>query len=207
MRNLVFIDDDPTELVAFEKIVREDYHCKTVEWPGEESKLLEGPVPDIFVSDLYLPGPDGNKDPAADERRGAKKAATEVGERFRQLFANQSLDDKERLQETMKTIDAAYDALKLQWTAMGQSPDYGVELFARVKERYPNVPFVFYSRKITPEDVIHVLQEGAVDAIRKGALGKHEVLARLVRAQEIFHGSEAQRTRNQGLNANVTLIR
>jgi len=94
----------------------------------------------------------------------------------------------------------------LQWNAMGQSPDYGVELFAKLKERYPNVPFVFYSRKITPEDVIRVLKEGALDAIRKGALGKHEVLARLEKAQEIFHGSEAQRIRNRRLNANVTLI-
>jgi len=205
MRHLVFIDDDRTELVAFKKIVGQDYHCKTVEWPGEKSKLFEGPVPDIFVSDLYLPGPDGNKDPTAKEGRDAKKAATHVGERFRQLFANQSLDDKGRLQETMRTIDSAYDALKLQWNAMGQSPDYGVELFAKLKERYPNVPFVFYSRKITPEDVIRVLKEGALDAIRKGALGKHEVLARLEKAQEIFHRPEARKIRTQGLNVNLTL--
>lgn len=207
MRHLVFIDDDPTELDAFKKIVGEDYQYEAVKWPGEESKLLEGPAPDIFVSDLYLPDPLDDKVPTQYEREAAEKAATDVGRSFLQLFENRGLITKGRLQETMKAIDSAYFALKLQWTALGQSPDHGVELFRKVRARFPDVPFVFYSRKITPEDVIHVLQEGAVDAIRKGALGKHEVLARLVRAQEIFHESEAQTIRNQGLNANATLIR
>jgi len=43
---------------------------------------------------------------------------------------------------------------------------------------------VFYSRKITPEDVTAVLEAGAVDAIRKGALKPEELLARLAVAQE-----------------------
>jgi DNA-binding response OmpR family regulator len=51
----------------------------------------------------------------------------------------------------------------------------------------PGVPIVFYSRKITPEDVIRVLQAGAVDAIRKGALEDEAVLARLASAQRIYH--------------------
>jgi hypothetical protein len=38
---------------------------------------------------------------------------------------------------------------------------------------------------MTPEDVICVLQAGAVDAIRKGVLKKKEVLARLARAQDV----------------------
>jgi len=207
MHRLVFFDDDGTELAEFEKIVKDDYDCKLVLWEGDYRKLSRIREPDIFVSDLYLPGPAGNKKLTAEERKIAKEALTKVGRQFRQLAADQSLDDKARLKKTMKTIDRAYGALKLQWSPMGQSPDYGVALFTEVKARYPNVPFVFYSRKITPEDVIRVLKEGAVDAIPKGALGKHEVLARLVRAQEIFHGPEAQRIRSQGLNANVTLKR
>lgn len=105
----------------------------------------------------------------------------------------------------MKAIAEAYSMLKLQWSDLGQSPDHGVSLFVDVRRRHPGVPFVFYSRKITPEDVIRVLQAGAGDAIRKGALEKEEVLARLERAQRIFHRGEVQNMMAHGLNANITL--
>jgi DNA-binding NarL/FixJ family response regulator len=102
----------------------------------------------------------------------------------------------------MKAIADAYDMFRLQWSALGQSPDHGVAL----KSRFPDVPFVFYSRKITPEDVIRVLRAGAADAIRKGALGNEQMLARLAAAQE-FHGrKDAQTVRALGLNVNVTIV-
>jgi hypothetical protein len=62
---------------------------------------------------------------------------------------------------------------------MGQSPDNGIAILKQFKTIHPTVPFVFYSRKITPEDVVRVLEEGAFDAIRKGALTDEQVLARL----------------------------
>jgi DNA-binding NarL/FixJ family response regulator len=206
MRRLIFIDDDRTELADFKKIVGDDYEYVSIHWPGQETKLWSVPVPDIFVSDLYLPGPGGDKVPTAEEQKVAENATTEVGERFRQLFANQNLDDKERLRETMRIIDAAYGALKLQWSALGQSPDHGVDLCRKLKNRYSNMPFVFYSRKITPEDVVRVLQAGATDAIRKGAFGKREVLARLDKAQQIFHATHGQKLRALGMNVNLTVI-
>jgi DNA-binding NarL/FixJ family response regulator len=129
-----------------------------------------------------------------------------VAERFSGLYADSSLDDKARLQETMKAISDAYAMLNLQWSALGQSPGHGIALLRRVKARYPDVPFVFYSRKITPEDVIRVLQAGAVDAIRKGAVKNEEVLTRLAAAQE-FYRAEGTKAMLQGFNANITLTR
>jgi DNA-binding NarL/FixJ family response regulator len=76
----------------------------------------------------------------------------------------------------------------------------------KVKAQCPEVPFVFYSRKITPEDVIRVLKGGAIDAIRKNALTKDEVLARLETAQEIYQGGNAPIFRTQGLNINITSV-
>ena len=204
MRRLIFMDDDGTELDEFKKIIGDDYECVTIRWPHQETKLWSVPVPDVFVSDLYLPGPGGDKVPTAEERSVAEKATTEVGERFRQLFANQNLDDKGRLKETMRIIAAAYRALKLQWSALGQSPDHGVDLCRKLKNRYSNVPFVFYSRKITPEDAVRVLRAGATDAIRKGAFGKHQHLARLDKAQQIFHATDGQKLRALGMNVNLT---
>jgi DNA-binding response OmpR family regulator len=68
------------------------------------------------------------------------------------------------------------------------------------------VPFVFYSRKITPENVIRVLQAGAVDAIRKDAFNKEEMLARLTAAQQVHDRKGIRSMRAHGLNVNVTLI-
>jgi DNA-binding NarL/FixJ family response regulator len=188
MRRLVFIDDDRAELEAFRKIVGGDYDYGPVHWPVEAAKLFSGPGPDIFVSDLYLPSSNGDSTPTGAQRDAAALAAKEVAERFSGLYASKSGDDKARLQETMKAICAAYAMLKLQWSALGQSPDHGVELLSKLKSLYPEVPFVFYSRKITPEDVIRVLQAGAVDAVRKGALEDEEVRARLATAQGISTG-------------------
>lgn len=184
MRKLTFVDDDKSELDAFRRIVEGVYDCETVHWPRESDRLFAGSPPAIFVSDLYLPSEAGDRIPTSAERDGARKAAQEVGARFSNLYADESQDDKARLQETMKTISAAYAMLELQWSALGQSPDHGVALFAKVKRRYPEVPFVFYSRKITPEDVIRVLKAGAIDAIRKGALTDAQVLIRLEAAQK-----------------------
>lgn len=95
----------------------------------------------------------------------------------------------------MQAISEAYEMLKLQWEALGQSPDHGVALLAQIKAQWREVPFVFYSRKITPEDVIRVLRAGAVDAIRKDALEDEEVLTRLANAQRLFERENVQTIR------------
>ena len=206
MRRLVFIDDDKTELDVFRGVVGGVYDYTTVHWPHESAKLFSSPPPDIFVSDLYLPSPSGDTTPTAAQREEAARAAKQVAERFSGLYTDSSRDDKARLQETMKAIVDAYDMLKLQWSALGQSPDHGVGVLTKLKARYPEVPFVFYSRKITPEDVIRVLRAGAADAIRKGELKREEVLVRLAAAQEILYGEDAQSIRARGFNVNATVI-
>jgi DNA-binding NarL/FixJ family response regulator len=203
---LVFIDDDKTELDAFLRIVGSKYDCATVHWPPESARLFGSPPPDIFVSDLYLPSPTGDTKPTAGQKEEAERAARQVAERFSGLYGDSSLDDKARLQETMKAIADAYDMLRLQWSALGQSPDHGVALFTKLKARFPEVPFVFYSRKITPEDVIRVLRAGAADAIRKGALEDEELLVRLAAAQEFHRSEDAQSIRARGLNINATIV-
>lgn len=204
MRRLLFIDDDQTELEAFREIVEGSYEYHTIHWPSASAILFSAPPPNIFVSDLYLPSYDGDRTPTNGERQGAAKAAERVAQEFSSLYTAPSTDDKVRLKETMRAIGDAYAVLKMQWSALGQSPDNGVALLARVKAQYPEVPFVFYSRKINPEDVIRVLRAGAVDAIRKDALTKSEMLARLDSAQKIYQRGEVQEMRKRGLSANLT---
>jgi DNA-binding NarL/FixJ family response regulator len=106
----------------------------------------------------------------------------------------------------MHAIADAYEMLKLQWNALGQSPDHGIALLMKLKSQYPEVPFVFYSRKVTPEDVIRVLRAGAVDVIRKGALPNEHVLARLAAAQALWCRQDVRIIRDSGLNVNVTAV-
>jgi DNA-binding NarL/FixJ family response regulator len=202
---LVFIDDDTSELQEFSRIVVGHYECKTIHWPQESDQLFSGPAPDIFVSDLYLPPRTGDVDPTSAQReRGASKAR-DVAAQFLELYADSSRDDKVRLKATMAAIVAARDLLDQQWHALGQSPRNGIALLAELKTRYPDVPFVFYSRKITPEDVIDVLRAGAVDAIRKG-VPEREVLERLANAQELYRREDIQAIRERGFNVNATTI-
>lgn len=124
-----------------------------------------------------------DSEPTESQREEAIKSLNDVTARFSEAAANRNLSDKERLKKTMQAISEAYRALQLQSVALGQSPSHGIALLGRLRSLFPSVPVVFYSRKITPEDVIAVLQAGAVDAIRKGTLKPQELLARLKLAQ------------------------
>jgi len=206
MRRLVFIDDDEQELKDFATIVQGDYVYTPIHWPGQEVDLFRDPGPDIFVSDLYLPPSQGDKEPGTDEIITAERFSTHIAEIFSGLYKDSSVSHKERLRRTMGAIDEAYKLLQMQWSALGQSPDHGVSLLKKLKKHFPRIPLVFYSRKITPEDVIRVLRAGAVDAIRKGAWGKQDILARLGKAEDVWRDENLQRIKRHGYNPNITLI-
>jgi DNA-binding response OmpR family regulator len=193
MNKLVFIDDDERELNEFGPLVEGEYNCTLIHWPNDREKLFSGEAPDLFVSDLYLPSADGDRKPNTEQIEEAASTAREIAHRFHSLYAGgtQAVESielcKARLRDTMTLITYAYDELlRRQWEALGQSPDNGTALLEQVRERFPDTPFVFYSRKINSEETIKVLQAGAVDAIRKG-VDREELLARLRDAQR-FRG-------------------
>jgi DNA-binding NarL/FixJ family response regulator len=61
---------------------------------------------------------------------------------------------------------------------LGQDPEHGLALLRAIRTDYPNIPIVFYSRKITPEYAVRALRAGAADVVQKGALETTEVLER-----------------------------
>ena len=208
MRRLVFIDDDQTEFAGLAEIVGSDYDYTRVHWPHESGKHFSPiPSPDIFVSDLYLPSASGYTSPMTAQKDAPARATKRVAELFLKVYADRSCDDKTRSRKTMHAIAGAYEIRKLQWSAFGQSPDHGIALLIKLKGQYPEVPLVFYSRKVTPEDVIRVLCAGVVDVIRKGALQKEEdVLVRPAAAQGLLHTQDIRIIRDSGFNVNVTAI-
>jgi DNA-binding response OmpR family regulator len=193
MNRLVFIDDDKRELDEFGPLTEGEYTYTLIHWPNDREKLFSGQPPDLFVSDLYLPSADGDHKPTTEQIEEAASTAREIAHRFHHLYAGgtyavESIElCKARLRDTMGLITYAHEELlSRQWEALGQSPNNGIALLQQVNERFPEVPFVFYSRKINSEDAIEVLKAGAVDAIRKGVDSK-ELLARLRDAQR-FRG-------------------
>lgn len=209
MRRLTFIDDDKEELNKFSEIVEGEYEYTLIHWPDDKAKLFGDSGPDIFVSDLYLPSSSGDTEPTKDQVAKAAQASQRVAKSFRELYASPAHKfeaPKKRLRGTMAAIDEGYQLLKQQWSNMGQSPDHGIWLLGELRKRFSAVPLVFYSRKITPEDIIRVLRAGAVDAIRKGAFGRRELLARLACAEEVWHRGDVQGIKARGLNVNVTSV-
>lgn len=193
MNRLVFIDDDKRELDEFGLLTEGEYTYTLIHWPNDREKLFSGQPPDLFVSDLYLPSADGDHKPTTEQLEEAASTAREIAHRFHHLYAGgtQAVESielcKARLRDTMGLITYAYEELlSREWEALGQSPNNGIALLEQVRERFPEVPFVFYSRKINSEDAIKVLKAGAVDAIRKG-VDPRELLARL-RDAERFRG-------------------
>jgi DNA-binding NtrC family response regulator len=194
MARILFIDDDPAELDSFRKIVAGVHDCTTAHWPQEVGNLYSKTQHDLVVSDLYLPSITGDKSLAEEQKNSISSSPKEASERFLQLANEPSTDDKTRLREMMGVISVANEMLKQQWSAMGQSPDNGVAILKQFKTIHPTVPFVFYPRKITAEDVVRVLKDGAFDAIRKGALTDEQVLARLA---DTIQKSNAQKVAQQ----------
>ncbi|HKM82863.1 MAG TPA: hypothetical protein VJY15_18130 [Candidatus Acidoferrum sp.] len=211
MERIIFIDDDDSELARFSSIVSGAYVCELIKWPEDRERLFNAKAPIIFVSDLYLPGASGDSTPTPADRDVAKKKAKDVAASFSKLYDNPKQTNKAQLQATMRAIGEAHDLLELQWKALGQSPQNGIDLFKKVKSLHPTVPFAFYSRKITPEDVMAVLRVGAVDAIRKGAFKdeereKKELLTRLAGARELFRKGSVELLRQNDFNVNSTII-
>jgi DNA-binding NtrC family response regulator len=145
----------------------------------------------------------------AENRREQEILARELAASFAGLYTAAPHDDKKLLRETMTALQKVYDLLKRQWEELEQSPENGLQVLRELKAhgRYGKIPVVFYSRKITPEDVLRVLEAGAVDAIRKRYPGddpraqRDWVLQRLDRAQHVHRLLPAYH-----LNVNTTLF-
>ena len=170
-KKLVFIDDDPDELESMKKLVSRAYDYVPIYWPKQvpDRATIGVSTPAIFVSDLYVPSRTAQADIDDFKTKTLqrhKKLAKETANAFNRLYPGPR-NAKKRMRKTMEALTRGRKLLDEQWSGLGQSPDYGLEILQSVRNEYPNVPFVFYSRKITPDDVVRVLKAGANDAIQK----------------------------------------
>lgn len=212
MDRLVFIDDDEDELARVKDLVAGAYEFVQVHWPQEKpTEELIGRPPDLFVSDLYMPPSEHRVDPADHCKEVLEAQAARAGkiaERILRLYPGPR-HAKKRLKETMDCLNEGRGLLDAQCEELEQSPRYGLELFLGLRRSpiYRVVPFVFYSRKITPEDVEDVLAAGATAAIRKRDWKNPEKFLELLRrAQSVHRSALGEQARKLGLNVNTTLF-
>jgi len=213
---LVFIDDDPQELVDLGSIVGDDYDYTPVKWPvvGPIERSI-GAAPAIFLLDLYFPRSTGVVSDAISEAAKAQQSASakKLSQQLLQLYEDVS-DGKRLLRETFACVQGAYELLWAQCQELGQSAENGRALLARLKAHaeYRKVPAVFYSRKVTVQEAVRALQAGAVSVIPKVSspprLGEKElVLNQIKYAQSLSHGGWKVRAASLlGINVNVTLF-
>lgn len=209
---LVFVEDDASERESLRQIVEREYEFVAIPWPL--GRPIEGVIqerlggsPEIIVLDLYLPPGDGSapEDIATGELARQQVLLRRITNDLTRLYPNYRSKPKDLLRDTVACLLGVRGVLDAQWLALGQSPDHGIALMQHLRARHPKAPVVFYSRKITPEDVIRVLQAGAADAIRKDALMPEEIRARLRRVREIYTSSNARELHARRLNVNITL--
>lgn len=187
---LVFVDDDASERVSMQGIASKGgYEYEAISWPppaADPFAKLKASPPDLFVLDLYLPPRNGSALERISREQSTVQSvmAGRIAQRFAKLYETSCAGrEKVLLKETMDCLLEARSLLDAQWGAMGQHPDNGIKLLQYLRKEFPHVPAVFYSRKITPENVLKALQAGAADAIRKSSLPDEELLSRLRRAQ------------------------
>lgn len=189
MDRLVFIDDDADEIDKVRELVKDTYEYLGLQWPKQlpDKMTIGEPEPVIFVSDLYVP-PQNHRDDITDFSDEMLLQHVEVAQQaaaaFLSLYPGPG-EAKRRMRMTMDTLGRGRELLDRQWRALGQSPDHGIEILRLVRSEYPTVPFVFYSRKITPDDVVRALDAGADDAIQKREWNNpREFLDRLRKARD-----------------------
>jgi CheY-like chemotaxis protein len=137
---ICFIDDDPVEVDVFKTVFGEDFSVIASTKLTSVLEQLESVQkrPRLFVLDLYFP-------------KGRESSQTE---RTQMIKLRGKVEHAQReLSEYLFTI--------------GQDKSGGIEILRRVREKYPSVPIVFYTRKGTLEDAIYCKVEGADDVLKK----------------------------------------
>ncbi len=121
-----FVDDDPEEVRIFERVFGEEFTIfgGTRLLPVVERLRQARRRPNLFVLDLYF----------------ATGAAT-------------SPDQRREMIRLKQEVEAAQRRLMDYLSQIHQSRDGGLRLAAQLRDTYPTVPFVFYTRKGTLDDV------------------------------------------------------
>jgi len=140
-----FIDDDPSEVQAFENVFGNEFNDFTVVADTTPQKVLdklerEKLKANLFILDLYF---------------ATGQASSEL--------------ERNRMIELKEEVDKAQKQLSDYLSSIGQSRDGGIEIMQYIHDHYPATPIVFYTRKGTLDDAVVCVDKGADGVLPKAA--------------------------------------
>lgn len=137
---ICFIDDDPEEVEIFKDVFKDNFliFASSRSKPVLDELKASRNRPNLFVLDLYFPK---GRDSTPEERN-------------KMILLQQ------------KVIQAQKD-LSDYLSIIGQGRQGGIDLIQDVREQYPTLPIVFYTRKGTLEDVDECREAGSSYVIKK----------------------------------------
>jgi len=204
--HIAFIEDDETEIATFRRLYEGDLFELTgvcIKFPRSAlpalEEALEGRTPDLFVLDLFFPAvadpPAGFTQDTVGGARAHLAHVLRTAEELHAMFLDESAlakNDKELLRAGSELVYWSQRMLRHWCDVLGQSPSGGIALMRLLREKYPTVPAVFYSRKAMVADVKAALEAGALDVLIKPHRSLED--AEAVRVREILAGyCEGQR--------------
>src|SRR5262249_32482916 len=129
---------------------------------------------DLFVLDLFFPAvsnPPGGftTDTVCDARAHLARVLRTATELEGMFFDKSALakSDKELLRAGSELVYWSQQMLRHWCDVLDQSPGGGIALMRLLRDQYPTVPAVFYSRKATVADVKAAIAAGALDVLIK----------------------------------------
>ena len=179
--HLMFIEDDEAEIATFRRLYEGDQFevsAVCVQFPRSIlpalSAALGDRVPDLFILDLFFPAtsdpPGGFTEDTVDDARAHLTRVLRTAEELEGMFLDESAlakSDKELLRAGSELVYWSQRMLRHWCDVLGKSPSGGIALMQKLREKYPGVPAIFYSRKATVPDVKQALEAGAVDVLLK----------------------------------------
>jgi len=152
---ICFIDDSADERRIFEQVFGgDDSPYRLISASRFDEAVLSigqlGEIPALFVLDLYLPV-DPNATPNPVPLVGKIDLPDDGGDLIK-AFMN------------LKVVEDRYQEIR---KAQGQSPEGGFKLIKQVRETYPGVPAVTFTRKGTIEDAETALRLGVRKVVQK----------------------------------------
>ena len=179
--HIVFIEDDESEMATFRRLFEGDQFELTglcIQFPRSVlpglSDVLGDRIPDLFVLDLFFPAvsnpPGGFTPDTVVEARAQLGRALRAAEELEGIFLDESAlqkNDKELLRAGSELVYWSQRMLRHWCDVLGTSPSGGIALMRLLRDQYPTVPAVFYSRKATVPDVKAALAAGALDVLIK----------------------------------------
>jgi CheY-like chemotaxis protein len=178
---IMFIEDDESEIATFRRLYEGDQFELTslcAQFPRSVlpalGEALGDRVPDLFVLDLFFPAvadpPGGFTADTVGDARAHLTRALRAAEELEGMFLDESAlakNDKELLRAGSELVYWSQRMLRHWCDVLGQSSSGGIALMRLLRETYPTVPAVFYSRKAMVADVKAALEAGALDVLIK----------------------------------------